>query len=70
MIASKQIMLFIDVGSPKGKKTIQQLLQTASKPHLANEQGDGNEQREREADDDGVIHRQGLRERRKEWQRA
>ena len=45
---------------------MQQLLQTASELHLANEQGDGNEQCEREAGDECLVHRRGLREGTKE----
>ena len=39
------------------KKSVQKFLQRASEPHLANEQSDGDEKCEREAGDDGVIHR-------------
>ncbi|MEO8499202.1 MAG: hypothetical protein ABI614_29405 [Planctomycetota bacterium] len=47
--------------APEGKKAIQQLLHSASKPQLANEQGEDDKQCEREAGDDGVL-RAGLQE--------
>ncbi len=41
---------------------MQQPLQRASEFHLANEQGDGDKQCEREAGDECLVHRRGLRD--------